>query len=379
MTTTNTYLRSGSKDHHDGFIDFAFVPAHEIEHEAICTAFNLTEDHRVQKGASVYRHGQLELRRGRHYEIVIAPPPDRGKVDAAMITRELLHHWKLNAIILSGIGASLRPEVQLGDIVIGSGTWYYERREDTPAVQPPEPRIIAPDAGLWRDAIALSEWDGTALSDRPAPGKGAPRVPRAHRGVIAAGEGVVSSPALRRQIADCQRNVLAVEMSGHGLPRAAWESFDRVRHISIWGIGDDASLSEEGNWHEYAAAAAAQFARHVLLAPPRDAATGANDEAPDASGVPAWIVDIGYREPAYAKHSGTDKAYGGRFIVRAVDTADAITQAKAQFERSALESGVGWSRIIECIDCQPMTQTSVTSVVASDTNAESTREPGARD
>lgn len=71
----------------------------------------------------------------------------------------------------------------------------------------------------------------------------------------------------------------------------------------------------------------------------------------------AWIVDITYREPGYAQRSGIDKPHSGRFVVRAVDRNTAIEQAKIEFEAIARESGVGWVRVIERIDCQRIVET----------------------
>jgi hypothetical protein len=66
----------------------------------------------------------------------------------------------------------------------------------------------------------------------------------------------------------------------------------------------------------------------------------------------AYVVDITYREPGYAQRSGTDKPYGSRFLVEAIDERDAIAQAEAEFKALAQKSGVGWVRVIERIDCR---------------------------
>jgi hypothetical protein len=67
----------------------------------------------------------------------------------------------------------------------------------------------------------------------------------------------------------------------------------------------------------------------------------------------AYTVDITYREPSYALHSGIDKAYTGTFQVLASDERNAIALARAHFEATAAISGVGWSRVITGIVCRP--------------------------
>jgi hypothetical protein len=76
--------------------------------------------------------------------------------------------------------------------------------------------------------------------------------------------------------------------------------------------------------------------------------------ANDAGPLSRYRVQITYREPGYAEHSGTDKPYTGRFIVQAADERDAIARAKAEFEEIARRSGVGWVRIIQRVDCEKL-------------------------
>jgi hypothetical protein len=75
---------------------------------------------------------------------------------------------------------------------------------------------------------------------------------------------------------------------------------------------------------------------------------GADDQAPRFS----WIVRITYREPSYAQRIGTDTAYSHRFAVVAANEGDAIAQAKTEFEKMAMRSGVSWAREIERIECE---------------------------
>lgn len=62
-----------------------------------------------------------------------------------------------------------------------------------------------------------------------------------------------------------------------------------------------------------------------------------------------YVVRIVYREPGYARTSGTHKSYSGRFIVRARSLSAALAEAKARFDQVAAQSGVGWVREIESI------------------------------
>lgn len=249
-------------------IDIAILTAIEVERRAVCEAFGLTDEHRVKKDARVYWRGKLPLNNGEAYELVVAQAPDAANIDAAILTNDLLHHWKPGTALLVGIAASADPgKVNLGDVVLGSEVYYYERGKVTPDGTKPEPKIISADATLWANITTVPNWDGKIAVARP---DGTEARPRVHAGVIASGEKVIADVAARNEIATGHRKIVAIEMEGYGFSRAVWQSFDPVRHLDIRAICDDGSKDKNDEWHAYAAAAAAGFAKHFLLDRPLD-------------------------------------------------------------------------------------------------------------
>jgi len=67
-----------------------------------------------------------------------------------------------------------------------------------------------------------------------------------------------------------------------------------------------------------------------------------------------YVVRIVYREPDYARRTGTHRSYSGRFVVRARSLNAAVAEAKARFEQVAAQSAVGWEREIESIGGRPV-------------------------
>lgn len=249
-------------------IDVAILTAIEVERRAVCTAFDLTKEHRVRKGSRVYWRGKLPLNNGEAYELVVAQAPDAANIDAAVLTNDLLHHWNPGTALLVGIAASADPgKVKLGDVVLGSEVYYYERVKLTPEGPRPEPKLIAADATLWANVTAVADWDGKLGVPRP---DGTEARPEVHAGVIASGEKVIADIGARGQIATGHRKIVAIEMEGYGFSRAVWQSFEHVRHLDIRGICDDGSREKNDDWHQYASAAAAGFAKHFLLDRPLD-------------------------------------------------------------------------------------------------------------
>jgi nucleoside phosphorylase len=248
-------------------IDFAIVTAIEVERRAVCEALGIAENQRVSIESRIYWRGQLRLGNGDFYEIVVVKCTDMGNVDAAIVTNDLLHHWKPTAALMVGIAAMADKEVHLGDVVLGSDVYYHERGKVTAAGIKPDAKMIPADSVLWNKAQALQEWHDKVSIERP---DGSAQKPKICHGVIASGERVIADAAIRDDIASKHRKIRAIEMEGYGFSRAVWQNFNNVRHLVVRGICDDASENKGDAWHLYAAAVAADFTKRFLLNRPLD-------------------------------------------------------------------------------------------------------------
>jgi nucleoside phosphorylase len=242
-------------------IDFAIITAIEVERLAICKAFGLTDKHRAPKEARQYWRGRLPLDNGEFYEIVVAQLPDMANVDAALSANDMIHHWKPGALLMVGIAAAATKEQMLGDAIIGSDVYYYERGKVTPEGVKPEFKVYKADATLWSRAITLPKWTARIPVPRPDGKKTRPNI---HYGVIASGEKVIADQDRRDSIASQHRKIVAIEMEGYGVSAAAWQSFNHVRHLVIRAICDLADSTKNNIWHPYAAAVAAGLVKHLL-------------------------------------------------------------------------------------------------------------------
>ena len=195
----------------DALIDFAIITAIEVERRAVCRAFKLTDKDRVRKGSRVYWRGNLSLKQGGVYQIVIAQSPDAANVDAALLTSDTIHHWNPGALLMVGIAGAASDDVALGDVIIGSDVYYYERGKETPEGKKPEPKSYRPDATLWNNATAVPDWKPSISVRRPDGKKDRPKL---YQGVIASGEKVIADAAIRNQIVQPNRKILAIEMKG---------------------------------------------------------------------------------------------------------------------------------------------------------------------
>jgi nucleoside phosphorylase len=261
-------------------IDFAILTAIAVERRAVCAAFGIRDVDRVRKDDDWYWRGALRLPDGSTYQLVVAQPLDMGNIDAAVLAATVAHHWRPRAALLVGIAASADlAKVRLGDVVVGRSVIYYEHGKVTSRGVQQQQEMIHADPALWKCLTAFPEWDGHLVLERP---DGTVDRPKDHLGVIASGEKVIADAAVRDQIATAHRKILAIEMEGYGFSRALWSSSVRVPHLVIRGICDGANDTKDDRWHSYAAAAAAAFAKHFLLAGPLKPQS--SSEAPETPG-----------------------------------------------------------------------------------------------
>lgn len=247
----------------DGPIDIAILTALEMERKAVCAALGFNKSHRIKRSERSYWRGRLPLEDGSHYQVVVAQAIDMGQVEATGLTKDVLHDWQPAAALLVGIAASTDPNrVKLGDVVVGRSVWYYEHGKVTEEGTEPQPEMIHADAGLLKHFTGLADWDDAIGEERP---DGTGTRPKVYAGVIASGEKVIADESTRQRIVARQRKIIAIAMEDYGFSRAISHSSDRVRHLVIRGICDDATPAKDDRWHPYAAAAAAAFAKHFLL------------------------------------------------------------------------------------------------------------------
>jgi nucleoside phosphorylase len=277
----------------DLLIDFAIITAVEIEKDAVCKAFNLTHKHRVRKGPRIYWRGRLRLKDGDHYEIVVAQPMDMAQVDAAILTTDLIHHWNPAALLMVGIAGaasdgSKDDDEALGDLVVGRDVYYYERGKVTADGKRPEPVTYRADATLLNNFMSLPPLRSRILVPRP---DGQQKRPQVIFAAIASGEKVIADAAVRDQIVSHHRKTSAIEMEGYGFSAAVWQSFEHRRHLVMKAICDRADRNKAEDWQHYAAAVAAQYARHFLRDRPIDPRNKKTEAAASGNNVTGTTID----------------------------------------------------------------------------------------
>jgi nucleoside phosphorylase len=237
---------------------------------------------------------------------VIVASAGMGKVNAAAVTSNALRSFPhVEHVIMVGIAGGCpnrnKPDehVRLGDVVFSgaAGIVEYDFVKETREGRRIRSSPQRPSAKLLQAASVLKTgelmgerpWETilesalTRLGDefgRPLdsqdllheggnlvdhPRSSRPGVPRVHGGCIGTADTLLKSDSTRDQLRD-DFNVRAVEMEASGLQGAAW-SLGRDAFV-VRGICDYCDEHKNDDWQNYAALAAASYARALVEAMP---------------------------------------------------------------------------------------------------------------
>jgi nucleoside phosphorylase len=240
--------------------DFAVVCALEVEREAVCRAFQLKDRDRELRGQRRYWRGPLRVG-SRTFGVVVTQLPEMANVHAAIRTSMVLRHWNPQALLLVGIAAAALESQRLGDVIVGRSVYYYELSKVSRDGRLPQPDMIHADPVLYDAAVTARKWPGLVRVPRP---DGAGIRPERSFGDIASGEKVIGDPRFRSEVTNPNRKIRALEMEGYGFSVAALQAGENIRHLVIRGLCDYADQIKGDEWHAYASASAAAYARHLL-------------------------------------------------------------------------------------------------------------------
>jgi adenosylhomocysteine nucleosidase len=151
---------------------------------------------------------------------VVTARSGAGKVNAAIAATLLVDHFSPAAVVFTGTAGAIDPELNPGDVVIGTAVGYHDFGDITAAgfVRSPtrnastgnlDPVFFPADPGL----LAAARRATAAVKLSAEPGGGVGTSARIREGRIVTGDAFVASPSQRENLRR-ELNASAVEMEG---------------------------------------------------------------------------------------------------------------------------------------------------------------------
>ena len=196
-----------------------------LEHAAVRAHLTGREE-RVHSEGTRVECGRLE---GAKCTIALAELGEGAQSTAALTTR-LVSWLRPQAVLFVGVAGSLKDDVEIGDVVVGTKVYAVHGGKQTP-----KGFLVRPES--WTGSNALMQAARSAVRDMPET--------RAHFKPIAAGDVVLadSGSEIARHVREHYNDAVAIEMEGSGAAYAAHLN-GQVDVLVILGISDRANAGK---------------------------------------------------------------------------------------------------------------------------------------
>lgn len=214
-------------------------------------------------GGREFWHGTLEGHE------VVAVQSRVGKVAAAATTAALISHYRVGAVVLTGIAGGLAPGVAVGDVVVSAellqhdldGSPFFPRWEVplTGVSRFPADAVLAERAAAAaRAALA----DPLALFGEALVQEFSLHAPTVHTGLIVSGDRFVRTREDRDALCAALPDALAVEMEGAAVAQVCHEW--GLPFVAIRAISDRADEAAHGDFSRFLSAVCAHYGAAVV-------------------------------------------------------------------------------------------------------------------
>ena len=212
----------------------------------------------IEKNGIIFYTGKLKNK-----EVVLLKA-GIGKVNAAYSTAILTTHFKLKALIFTGVAGGLHPDIQPGDIVIADSLVQYDfgQLQDNDFITWPtrnlikntkNPLLLSVDSTLLHTSKIVSN----TIQLKSFKG----RVPKFYVGTIATGDTFVSD-AMKAKALYSNFNALATEMEGAAVAQIC--TMLELPYIVIRSCSDNANTNAHTDYYKFVEIAAINSAQMVL-------------------------------------------------------------------------------------------------------------------
>ncbi|MFZ5479100.1 MAG: response regulator [Myxococcota bacterium] len=199
--------------------------------------------------------------------VVHAQASQMGMPAAAVLANKAIRLWNPSALLMAGVCAGVKGEVNLGDLVVPDPCWDYgSGKLGKDGLLRPDPRAISLQETLrvvvqaGREQADLVGWRDAWSAAKPQ------TVPRVHVGPAVSGAAVIADGTTTEEIKRQSRKVIGIDMENYGVYFACANSGLEVgpRFCAVKGVVDFADPEKADAVHEYAAHMSARFTRWLV-------------------------------------------------------------------------------------------------------------------
>ncbi len=258
-------MESTSDSRHDlGSTDFLIVTALPGERDAVLHLLGDYKQIQVDESLVGYICTLPAGTQSGEYLIAVTMLSQMGNVEAGIHTIRAINELNPSYVLMVGIAAGVKNEVNLGDVIISTQVIYYEQAKQTPDGLRQRPISVLADHSMLHSAQNYNDisWHNLITVERPQQkpkGSAGSDTPKVHFGPFAVGDKVIAGQDFTTALTHFHSKLIGIEMESYGVAAAAASAPARPRFLAIRGISDFADEDKDDDWREYAAASAAAF------------------------------------------------------------------------------------------------------------------------
>jgi len=234
-------------------IDILIVTAADGEDLAVRTVFGDGWERMTPASpVNLYWHKTtLASKKGRRFTVALVRA-DMGADNAGPITQKMVDHLRPNFIAMCGICAGHPEDTKLGDVIIASKVFRYDRKsvKALPDDSPEEKWDIT------AFSLAHPWWQLAKLLDEDIPGI------RVHSSPMATGETLCRDPAVWEEIGKYERKCIGLEMEASVIGQIG--HIEEKRWVVVKGVSDHATSKKNDRYHKLAKENAAKVLKEFL-------------------------------------------------------------------------------------------------------------------
>lgn len=270
------YLLDSKKDAQnknlfDFEFDVAIITALDKELKKVLNLNWKWKEKQLENDVTTYHIGQFQDG-DKTIRIVAACTPQMGMCASSTLSMKLIHHFKPKYIIMSGIAAGIKGEVNLGDIMIADEIWDAssgkikgDKEKGTLFLPDPKHKILNEDIkelilDIKRKRKYVDEIRQNYQADAPLTAL------NIHIGPMVSVPAVIQSNLEVEKLKLQSRKIIGLEMEAYGvIYSAAHAQKPKPIAISIKSACDFANEEKEDSQQDYAAYTSASFIYQLIM------------------------------------------------------------------------------------------------------------------
>jgi len=246
--------------------DVAIITALQSELDKILLLDAKWTQTKLPNDSTTYNIGQIEKESNKTIRIVSACAPQMGMCASSTLSMKLINGFKPRYIIMSGIAAGIKNEVELGDILVCDQCWdgasgKIKNDRDKGIIFLPDPKCKTLDEDIKEKILSIKQ-HGKYINEIKKSFQGAkPNTSlNIHIGPMASVPAVIQSESEIEKLIDHNRKLIGIEMESYGMFYSSSHcEKPKPIPISIKSVADFANEDKNDSYHDYASYTSSQF------------------------------------------------------------------------------------------------------------------------